>query len=82
MPKLLIPVVKNVCPLLTALSELGTLKIQDDLSESLNLLILLPALFPERIHGALQHGILLPELLKNLHQNPGLFHAACTTLHA
>ena len=80
--ELLIPVVKNVCPLLTALSELGTLKIQDDLSESLNLLILLPALFPERIHGALQHGILLPELLKNLHQNPGLFHAACTTLHA
>ena len=72
----------NVCPLLTALSELGALKIQDDLSESLNLLILLPALFPERIHGALQHGILLPELLKNLHQNLGRFHAACTTLHA
>lgn len=45
--ELLIPVVKNVCPLLAALSELGTLKIQNDLPESLNLLILLPALFPE-----------------------------------
>lgn len=76
------PAVKDVRPLVTALSELGALKIQNNLPESLNLLILLPALFPERIHGALQHGILLPELLKNLHQNLGLFHAACTTLHA
>ena len=48
--ELLIPVVQDVRPLLAALFELGALKIQDDLSESLNLLILLPALFPERIN--------------------------------
>lgn len=45
--ELLIPVVQDVRPLLAALFELGALKIQDDLSESLNLLILLPALFPK-----------------------------------
>ena len=76
--ELLIPVVKNVCPLLTALSELGTLKIQDDLPESLNLLILLPALFLERINGALQHGQLPPNGKKYLR----LLHAAFTVLHA
>ena len=68
-------------PLFTALSELCPLKIQYDLPKPLNLLILLPALFPERIHGALQHGELPPELFKNLHRNLGLFHAACTTFH-
>ena len=73
-----IPVVKNVCPLLTALSELGALKIQDDLSESLNLLILLPALFPERINGALQHG----QLPLNGKKYLRLLHAASTVLHA
>lgn len=45
--ELLIPVVQDVHPLLAALFELGVLKIQDDLPESLNLLILLPALFPK-----------------------------------
>ena len=80
--ELLRPVVKDVPLLLAALSELGTLKIQDDLLESLYLLNHLPALFPERIHGSLQHGELLPKLLKNLHRNLGLFHAACTTFHA
>ena len=54
--ELLMPAVKDVRPLVTALSELGALKIQNNLPESLNLLILLPALFPERINGALQHG--------------------------
>ena len=48
--ELLIPVVQDIRPLLAALPELGALKIQDDLSESLNLLILLSALFPERIN--------------------------------
>ena len=80
--ELLCPVFKDICPLLAALSELGTLKVQDDLPEPPNLLILLPALFPKRIHGTLQRSQLLPELLKNLHQNLGLFHAACTTFHA
>ena len=46
------PAVKDVRPLVTALSELGALKIQNNLPESLNLLILLPALFPEQINGA------------------------------
>ena len=50
--ELLIPIVQDVRPLLAAMSELGALKIQDDLTESLNLLILLPALFPEQINGA------------------------------
>ena len=80
--ELLIPIVQDVRPLLAAPSELGALKIQDDLTESLNLLILLPALFPERINGALQHGILLPDFRKNLHKKLSLFHAAFTTLHA
>ena len=79
--QLLRPVIKDIRPLFTALSELCPLKIQNDLPKPLNLLILLPALFPERIHGALQHGELLPELFKNLHRNLGLFHAACTTFH-
>lgn len=76
--ELLIPIVQDVRPLFAALPELGALKIQDDLSESLNLLILLPALFPERINGALQHGILLPDFRKNLHKKLSLFHAAFT----
>lgn len=76
-----IPVVQDVWPLLAALSKLGTLKIQDDLPAPVNLLILLPALFPERINGALQHGILRPDLRKNLHEIFGLLHAAFTTLH-
>ena len=80
--ELLIPVVQDVRPLFTALSELGALKIQDDLPEPLNLLILLTALFPECINGALQHGILLPDFRENLHEKLGLFHAAFTTLHA
>lgn len=50
--ELLMPAVKDVRPLVTALSELGALKIQNNLPESLNLLILLPALFPEQINGA------------------------------
>ena len=74
--ELLIPVVKNVCPFLTALSELGALKIQDDLPESLNLLILLPALFPERINGTLQHGQLLLDCKKYFR----LLHAAFTSV--
>lgn len=49
--ELLVPAVKDVRPLVTALSELGALKIQNNLPESLNLLILLPALFPEQING-------------------------------
>jgi hypothetical protein len=40
------------------------------------------ALFPERINGTLQHGILLPDFRKNLHKKLGLFHAAFTILHA
>ena len=76
--ELLIPVVQDVRPLLTALSELGALQIQDDLPEPLNLLILLPALFPERINGALQHG----QLLLNCKKYFRLLHAAFTALHA
>ena len=72
------PAVKDVRPLVTALSELGALKIQDDLSESLNLLILLSALFPERIHGALQHG----RLLLNCKKYFCLSHTASITLYA
>ena len=79
--ELLVPVVKDVRPLLAALSELGTLEIQDDLPEPLDLLILFPALFSERINGALQHGILLPDFRKNLQEKLRLFHAAFTTLH-
>ena len=75
--ELLIPVVKDVCPFLAALSELGTLQIQDDLTEPLNLLILLSALFPERIDGALQYG----QLLLNCKKYLRLLHAAFTTLH-
>ena len=45
--ELLIPVVQDVRPLLAALFELSALKIQDDLPESLDLLILLLALFPK-----------------------------------
>ena len=54
------------------------LQTQDDLPEPLNLLILLPALFPERINGALQHG----QLLLNCKKDFRLLHAAFTTLHA
>lgn len=43
------PAVKDVRPLVTTLSELGALKIQNNLPESLNLPILLPALFPEQM---------------------------------
>ena len=53
--ELLSSVIQDVRPLFAALSELGTLQIQDDLAEPLNLLILLSALFPERIDGALQY---------------------------
>lgn len=42
--ELLVSIVKNVRPLLAALSELRVLKIQNDLPESLNFLILLLAL--------------------------------------
>ena len=80
--ELLIPVVQDIRPLLTELSELGALKIQDDLPEPPNLLIILLALFSERINGALQHGILLPDFRKNLHEKLSLFHAAFTTLYA
>ena len=76
--ELLIPIVQDVRPLLAAPSELGALKIQDDLTESLNLLILLPALFPERINGALQHS----QLPLNCKKYLRLLHAAFTTLHA
>ena len=79
---MLIPVVQDVCPLLAVLSELGTLQIQDDLPESLNLLILLPALYSQYINGALQHGVLLPDFRKNLHEKFSLLHAAFTILHA
>ena len=72
------PAVKDVRPLVTALSELGALKIQNNLPESLNLLILLPALFPERINGALQHG----QLPLNGKKHLRLLHAAFTVLHA
>ena len=75
--ELLIPVVKDVRPLLAALSELGTLQIQDDLPEPLNLLILFPALFSERINGSLQHV----QLLLNCKKYFPLLHAAFTTLH-
>ena len=76
--ELLIPVVKDVCPFLAALSELSALQIQDDLPESLNLFILLSALFPEHIDGALQHGQLLLDCKKYFR----LLHAAFTALHA
>ena len=76
--ELLSSVIQDVRPLFTALSELGALQIQDDLPEPLNLLILLPALFPERINGALQHG----QLLLNCKKYFRLLHAAFTTLHA
>ena len=62
--ELLISAVKDVSPLLTALSKLCMLKIYDDLPEPLNLLILLPALFPEPIMVLCSIGILL---LKDLY---------------
>ena len=75
--ELLSSVIQDVRPLFAALSELGTLQIQDDLTEPLNLLILLSALFPERIDGALQYG----QLLLNCKKYFRLLHAAFTTLH-
>ena len=72
--KLLVSIVKDVRLLLTALSELGALKIQDDLPESLYLLILLPALFAKRIHGVLHHG----QLLLDCKEYFRLLHAAFT----
>lgn len=49
--ELLIPIIQDVRPLFTALSKLGALQVQDDLPEPLNLLILLLALFPERVNA-------------------------------
>ena len=49
--ELLRPVIKDIRTLLAALSESGALKIQNDLLEPLDLLILLPALFPERVNS-------------------------------
>ena len=76
--ELLVPIVQDVRLLLTALSKLGAPKIQDDFPESLNLLILLSALCPERVNGALQHS----QLPLNCKKYLRLLHAAFTTLHA
>ena len=80
--ELLIPIVQNVRPLLAALSELGALQIQDDLSEPFVFFVFPAIFFFENLNSALQHGILLPDFRKNLHKKLSLFHAAFTTLHA
>ena len=75
--ELMMPIVKDVRPLLAALSGLVPLTIQDDFPEPLNLIILLLAFLSECTNDALQHGL----LLLNCKMCLRLLHTAFTTLH-